>query len=131
MRVDALRRGRRDGDGEEQRGVLVGVDAVPPGRQNEKISAHRVPGVRSADQPHPPPQHGDRRLLGRTVLRKRRTGPEGNERLPQHLLVPAEDGLRAAPVGGPGSPSQMLPYQRVQGEFPHSPSLAPSAPGPP
>jgi VIT1/CCC1 family predicted Fe2+/Mn2+ transporter len=69
-------------------------------RHDEQVAPPRLPRVGPGDQPDPPVQHVHGRLTRVLVLGQLLPLHQRDQRLAQHVLVPADDGVRAAPCGG-------------------------------
>jgi len=100
--------------GQQDRGILDGMQGMPGSGHDEKITGTAFPGRVSGGQPHPAAQHLDGGLAGILVLGQRGAGRHGEHRLTQRVLVAAVDGLGAAPGRSGGGPLGLLADDGIQ-----------------
>jgi hypothetical protein len=86
-------------------------------RDHQQVTGAAVPRCLPCREPDPATQNlngGFPRIL---MLIEGRTRGQGNDRLPQHMLMCAEHRLCAAPARCGASPLALLPGDGIQGEF--------------
>src|SRR5674476_240596 len=113
------------GCGEHDNRVLERLQGVPLRRNDQQVAFATLPAGAARAQPDVPAEHDDRRLAGTVVLRQRRPSPEGDHRLSQDLLMPAENSGGATATRRIPRALELLTTNRIQGQLLHGLRLSP------
>ena len=107
------------GDGQQDRGVPHRLQAVRRVGDHDQVTVPAFPALVARREHHPAADHVHAGLAGARVLGQGGAGGHGDERLPEHLFVTADDGLRGTAPRRAGRSFQQFTRERVQGELLH------------
>ena len=107
------------GDGQQDDRVPHRLEAVRCVGDHDQVTVPAFPALVARREHHPAADHVHAGLAGARVLGHGGVLDHGDDRLPEHLLVAADDGLRGTAPGRAGRSFKQFTRERVQGELLH------------